>query len=387
MNLTKRQKLIINEAGQSSVTKILEAGEPGGGVRTEAICFHNILITEYFPIPSMQPPSHWKEIEIISCRGRIDLLLSKVLASPKLTHLSIRQVFLSNEIVTQLSQGLGGAACRIRRLSLFENKFESGQSLRIFSEALSICHSLRELDLSYCSLKDQHISNILTGMRPLRHLDISGNYCRVDGIAAIVKILLSDQCILESLDLTNQHPGECGGSLNIELLGLAIMSNTSLRNLDLSFNMLYDDDISNLVASLSHNTSCKILNLMSNQLTSRGACTIAKYLPKWEGVQRLSLSCNKIGEHGAEELLKGLEKNFVLEHLDMNRGFPVADRIRFYLVLNGIGRRILHDKEEGLEIPLGLWPFILAKHQGYSKDLSASVLYYMIRGPALFSKP
>ena len=334
---------------------------------------------------------HWKEIEISSCKGLVHTLISQALSSSVMERLEVRGISLSQEVVTHLARGIAGSTCRIQRLSLFKSQFEeSEQSLRMLSEAFSICPSLQALDMAYCSLKDEQISTIVGGLcvQSLRHLDLSGNYCRIDGTSAITKLLMNEHCILETLDLTNQHAGEFGGSLDISMIGLAVKSNNSIKHIDLSFNMIYDDDTSALVASLSHNTSCESLNLMSNQLTTRGACMIAKYLPKWHGITRLSLSCNKIGEQGAEKILEGLKKNYIIEDLNMNRGFPVANQICFYLALNKVGRRIVHNSGEDQSVVLGLWPLILARanKQGYTIDLCASVLFHMLRrGPALFS--
>ena len=130
---------------------------------------------------------------------------------------------------------------------------------------------------------------------------------------------------------------------------------------------------------------------MSNQLTTRGACTIATYLPRWKSVKRLSLNGNKIGEKGAEHLYKGLKENVELLHVDLTRGFLVADDIQFLLILNGIGRRLFQggEEDESLSVSIGLWPVILerANRRGYSAELSASVLYHMLGMlcPVLFS--
>ena len=288
---------------------------------------------------------------------------------------------------------LGHSNCSLKRLCI-ESVWEPGAA-EPFSKGLSANRSLTCLDLSNCRLRDSDLKVIVANLPPtLKQLELVSNYCRSDTMAAITAQLLHDQTdssfpALESINLTNQHPGEYGGSLDLSLLGLAIPSNSTLQHLDVSFNLLTTDDIRSLIAALSKNTTLKTLNLMSNQLDDGSMKWIGQYLPRMKGLQSLSVQSNRFGEDGANALLQGLVANVYLTTLSMPRGFAASESIDYLLALNQGGRRLLIQPTAERNVPMGLWALILARvYQKYPQQptLEASVLFHMLQGQVLFGR-
>jgi hypothetical protein len=372
---------------------------------------HSLFIDD--SLASSIRSAQWEHIELVSCHGQLGMLLEEL---PSLRHLTLRKVAcadsfsalsreLSNclsltelrlevSLTTSSASELGLALAQnvtITKLNLYGSAIESLDAIGALAEGLSRNRHLQHLDISYCQLRDEGVSLLVEQLvhhPTLLNLDLSGNYCRSESMACIVKLLLQEDHPLLHLNLTNQHAGEFGGSFDITMLGLAMRSNCSLESLDLSFNMLYDDDMPNLVVALTKNTTLKLLNLMSNQLTTKGISTIAKYLSRWKGLQKLIVACNRFGEEGARSLLDGLQENTELTHLGMPRGFSVSEDISHLLSLNQGGRKLLLQKEH---VPLGLWPLVLARVNEKNQCISllttrATVVFYLLQGPALFGR-
>jgi hypothetical protein len=279
----------------------------------------------------------------------------------------------------------------LKEICLENCRFESLEVIRELADGLhQSFSSLEVIKLAHCGLSDEHLKLIVQGLpQSVKTVDLSGNYCRSDGAAALAGILLQTDRALTTLNLTNQHPGECGGNLDLSLLGLAIVSNTSLQQLDLSFNMLSIYDIQSLVASLAKNTTLHSINLMSNMLDDRAMRLIGKYLPRIRGLSSLNIAANRFGESGADSLLNGLRTNLYLCDLAMPRGFMASEQIDYYLSINNGGRRLLHESSVATPYPLALWQLVFDRvNRLYQKEKEtrATVIFHLLQGPVLFGK-
>jgi hypothetical protein len=108
-------------------------------------------------------------------------------------------------------------------------------------------------------------------------------------------------------------------------------------------------------------------------------------------LQRLSIAANRFGEDGANSLSQGLVTNVSLMDLPMPRGFDASGEIDYLLALNYGGRRLLVKEEEEAEqsaviVPLGLWPLVFERAQYCQPSLRASVIFYLLQGPAVFGR-
>jgi hypothetical protein len=108
-----------------------------------------------------------------------------------------------------------------------------------------------------------------------------------------------------------------------------------------------------------------------------------------KGLQRLSIAANRFGEDGANSLSQGLVTNVSMMDLSMPRGFDASGEIDYLLALNYGGRRLLVKEEEeqsAVIVPLGLWPLVFEHVQYCQPSLRASVIFYLLQGPAVFGR-
>eukprot|EP00539_Tryblionella_compressa_P012715 CAMPEP_0178822482 /NCGR_PEP_ID=MMETSP0746-20121128/4622_1 /TAXON_ID=913974 /ORGANISM="Nitzschia punctata, Strain CCMP561" /LENGTH=163 /DNA_ID=CAMNT_0020484003 /DNA_START=26 /DNA_END=517 /DNA_ORIENTATION=- len=147
------------------------------------------------------------------------------------------------------------------------------------------------------------------------------------------------------------------------------------------------------------------LFLGRNHITDNGLKALGQALPNIRNLKRISLWANPFDEPGVQAFCNGLEHNNDLEDVDLFRKFSCSEKIRYYTLLNRSGRRLLQEAvatEEGTSeaqtnihsprqrpVPLGTWPLVLERLQTLSlqdDDVFShnDLLYYMLKGPALF---
>ena len=376
---------------------------------------------------SPKSPS-FSKLEIVSCQGsRIPYLIETTLLQKNVKSFTLRkiassclddcihafqlsgmryiheltlEVMLSEKSCQYLTDGLQSASSQIHKLRFERCTFENQRALATLSKGIQQNTSISSLAFVKCHLRDDDFEILFPQDNNLpssiQYLDVMDNYCRS---YLITKFNYSN---LRCINLTNQHPGEFGGSLNIQLLSLILQSNTTVEELDLSFNMVAQYELTTLVDALQENTTLKKLSLMNNYLGDTAIQYIGSHLPQLEGLESLNITANRFGDHGASALLDGLKQNYHLKRIEMPRGFAVQDEILYLLALNQGGRRLLEresddDSANSIQasprstLPLGAWSLVferinrLPHDDVFCQPLRASVVYFLLQhGPALF---
>jgi hypothetical protein len=415
----------MNDDRFLSVTRELDKVQTGMG-QISAICLQKICVEsdeKWKTIRDSSSSVPWKTMEIDSCHiSRLPYLMENMLCRKNVKALTLRkfddaalencmkllnsfcmitrlkkltiEARLSEQSCLSLWDGLSTKSSSISsslvHLRLECCTFPNQGALTIFAKGLKETTSISTLVLADCGLRDDDFKILLPNIAPsIDFLDLSGNYCRTH--------IKSINPTLKSLNLTNQHPGEFGGSLDLSDFNVSMTSNLCLQELDLSFNMLTIHEIYGLVRSLKTNVTLQSLNLMNNQLDDKAIQYIGEQLPHMKGLRRLDITANRFGDQGADALYNGLKKNVCLTHLLMPLGFAAQDDIMYLLALNKCGRRLLlYNSQHGAEdsrscrpsLPLGVWPLILArvnmlsKHE-MSQSMKASALFFLLQGPVL----
>ncbi len=145
------------------------------------------------------------------------------------------------------------------------NNFIGNSGLNTLCEALSTNTSLKNLDLSYCSLSlDDHgaIPRLLSINTTLEYLNLSSNSIGNTDLKNICESL-STNTSLKSLDLSNCSLSDDNGAALYQLLKI----NNSLENLDLSGNTV--TNCRHIAAGLAVNKTLKTLNLSYCKLTDQ----------------------------------------------------------------------------------------------------------------------
>ncbi|XP_063048502.1 protein NLRC3-like, partial [Engraulis encrasicolus] len=145
----------------------------------------------------------------------------------------------------------------------------TGESCSSLAAALSSGSSLRQLDLSNNNLQDSGVALLsaalgnplcqletLNSESSLRQLNLRNNHLKDSGVALLSAALGNPLCQLETLKL-----GKCKlTGKSCSSLAAALSSGSSLRQLDLSVNVLQDSDVEPLFA-LQRNPECKLQTL------------------------------------------------------------------------------------------------------------------------------
>lgn len=105
---------------------------------------------------------------------------------------------------------------------------------------------------------------------------------------------------------------------SVLILANALHNNTELQELGLSFNRLSDMGLHSLSLAVS-NSTLKWLGLGESHITNVGVQYLAEMLKINRTLTRLYLSCNKIGDLGAQQLANALAYfNTTLEFLSLD---------------------------------------------------------------------
>lgn len=102
------------------------------------------------------------------------------------------------------------------------------------------------------------------------------------------------------------------GPASAESLATGFKTNTSMTELNLSYNALID--VTSLAAALETNRNLKDLNLSWNKLCPASADSLAASLKTNTTLTKLDLSGNNLSPAGAESLATALETNTTLEN-------------------------------------------------------------------------
>jgi hypothetical protein len=249
-------------------------------------------------------------------------------------------------------------------------------------------------DFSNGGFCDEHLAALLLHLpHTVTTLKLGNNYCRSKGATILANLLMDTERKLHSIDLSLQHTGELGGTLDLCVLGSALGRNLSLRHLDLSFNMLSFNDITCLIDAISTNNTLYTLNLCKTGLDDALVQVIGENLPNMKALQRLNILANRFGDSGANALLRGLQSHVRLRKLDMPRGYLASDQIDYLLAINTGGRRLLtncvtdsSDSESRPACPIGLWPYLFERVNCCIADsnIRASALFFLLQDPATF---
>ncbi|KAM9812219.1 NACHT, LRR and PYD domains-containing protein 3-like [Syngnathus typhle] len=195
--------------------------------------------------------------------------------------------------------------CNLRELHLSDNDlYNEGVETLAVGLAKPQC-TLQILRLDGCKLSKKScemLASVLGLPRNLRHLDLSYNDLYDDGLEALAAGLAKPQCTLQVLRLSrcNLSKKSC------EVLASVLSSPCNLRDLDLSYNLLYNDGLEALAGGLAKpKCSLQVLGLKSCMITTRGCVSLAKALQSNPfHLQELDLNNNNYGKKGKEALAK-----------------------------------------------------------------------------------
>jgi Ran GTPase-activating protein (RanGAP) involved in mRNA processing and transport len=313
---------------------------------------------------------------------------SLLMSATKLKHLRI-QDHLDTRQIEALSKGLK-VNTSVEILDLSRSRFDS---FTILANGLKENACLKELKLRSLGLSDDHVGEILTALKnhpTLESLDLSFNHCRHVGNLAE---FLDERKSIRELSLGYQNLWQAP-KFDVRGLAQALRTNTTLKILSLSRNKLTDVDARLLAEGLHDNSTLESLDVRENNLSDDGIVALANAAEEsGTGLRRLSVIKNPFRMKGALALLNAVRNNLNLAHLEIAQNESLSKEIRYFAALNKGGRKLLREAPT-----LSLWPLALDRvnkmdWDGESSDAfdlsddtsyQADVLFYLLKGPALF---
>lgn len=259
-------------------------------------------------------------------------------SSPSLSELSIGPVFENSRTLLSAITALPSSVTHL--------DVDLRNELHLLPEAMPIlCSKTHVKTLSLRFFGDSGATELAKWIHAnptLERLDLRGNRIGSEGAHAIVEALIKCNHGLKYLNLSCNCILDCG---MIEKL----LNSTRLESLDMSFNWIGDEELSQIVTGLRDNTSLRELNVFG---------------------------CQRITDFGLRLLLVCLRRyNTSLWELHApewnERASKVKRQINHWLKLNKAGRYLLQLQED---IAPGLWALALEKVNSQPDSL-----YHIIR--------
>jgi Ran GTPase-activating protein (RanGAP) involved in mRNA processing and transport len=179
---------------------------------------------------------------------------------------------------------------------------------------LTLCNtlSLQSLLLETCSLGSTGLAELAPALyrnTSIKELDISDNVLEDMESAIILRDIIRRNKTMTNLNLSENHFGQTTGA--VECIADGLGSNSTLLKIDLTGCVLRDGDVSTLEQTLgSRSTTLQKLILGSNSITSTGVGVLLEAMEQNScHIPDLDLNSNPIGDEGASLLARALENN------------------------------------------------------------------------------
>ena len=196
---------------------------------------------------------------------------------------------------------------------------------------------------------------------------------------------LSRNKSLKKLDMNGNRIGDVGANA----IACALVGHPLLRILHLGSNRIGSDGVLSFVAKLSHTNISPTISAVTY---CNGRCEVQQNLQRQSFII-LKLRNNLVDRSGACEIIQKLsqmnDSRIGMLELTKNGDVQLSQQkeISFYIFLNLLGRRFLHDygidqeKAQDNTFPVALWPKVLSK-----AGTDVALLYYLLRHkPDFFS--
>ncbi|XP_041060832.1 NACHT, LRR and PYD domains-containing protein 14-like [Carcharodon carcharias] len=229
-------------------------------------------------------------------------IVSVLIINQTLRELNVSSNRMGEAGLRTLSTALKDPRCKLQKLGLnntstldfgMMGSYLEETGMEILSDVLKDPRcTLKGLELANNCLTQKNYEEIASAIRinrTLTHLDLSSNVIQDSGINVLAMALMDTSCSLQSLLLTDTKltPTCC------EKLATVLVTNQTLRTLDLSMNKLGDAGVCSLSTALKE-PSCKLETLGLKQTSLTDACCkkLVTALSTTQRITHLDLSEN-----------------------------------------------------------------------------------------------
>ncbi|KAF9112627.1 hypothetical protein BGX27_003085 [Mortierella sp. AM989] len=223
----------------------------------------------------------------------------------------------------------------IRHLNIGSNGL-GAEGITCIAEAVRFNRTLTSLSLDMNEMGARGASAIATALvsnRHLTHLYLPHNNIGDKGLADICESLKRNKNLI-SLDLELNHIGQGKSVVGLKALGDVLKVNTTLRELNLSFNLFTGEAIQELALGMAVNSTLESVIFTNCCLPTEAAVNLSKALTTTTGLQNLGLISNPdIGVDGYWALASSLVKNRSLKGIQLD--YNSEDRQALYESFQG----------------------------------------------------
>ncbi|KAK1329668.1 hypothetical protein QTO34_009850 [Cnephaeus nilssonii] len=253
-------------------------------------------------------------------------LLHQVFTNPtcSIQHLSLMKCDLEASAYKQLASLLI-CSKNLKKLTLSKNAL-SRDGMKIFCDALFHPNCVLEsLVLLFCCLTLRSLSLIAKSLvltETLKHLDVSVNNIRDNGVLVLMMALVFPTCSVRELEIS----GCFFTAKGCEYMVYVLQNNPNLQSLELGSNNIGDAGMELLCGAMRH-PNCNLENIGLEECMLTGACcaALASVLSSSKTLKKLNLLGNKLGDEGIVHLLEGLaHPDCVLRTVGLQPPSPLA---------------------------------------------------------------
>ncbi|KAG0381180.1 hypothetical protein BGX24_008084 [Mortierella sp. AD032] len=209
----------------------------------------------------------------------------------------------------------------VRHLNIGSNGL-GADGVGCIAEAVRFNRTLTSLSLDMNEMGSKGANTIATALisnRHLTHLYMPHNNIGDSGLANICESLKRNWTLI-SLDLELNHIGKGQSAVGMKALGDLLSVSTSLREINLSFNLFTAEAIAALAAGMCKNSTLESVLLNNCCLPTEAAVSLSKVLSSpHTGIQNLGLTNNaEIGIEGYWALASNLIRNRSLKGIQLD---------------------------------------------------------------------
>ncbi|XP_050959859.1 NACHT, LRR and PYD domains-containing protein 12-like isoform X9 [Labeo rohita] len=237
----------------------------------------------------------------------------------KLEVLRLRKCDLTGKSCSALASVLSSDSSSLKVLDLSNNDLQDS-GVKLLSVGLKENHKLEKLRLAECNVTEQGYKALALALRSnpslLIELDLTGNDPGQSGVQQLNDLLQDPNCQLKTLRLLSPAADKACQYVN----GIVGKNILLLKELNLSECELGDTRV-NQIAAVLQDKHCKLktLHLCDCGLTEESCSALATVLISNPSLKELDMSNNNLQDSGVQKLQDGLEKrNCTLEKLGLS---------------------------------------------------------------------
>ena len=311
--------LSYNSLQDSGATKISRANI--SSLVSFNISHNNITIKAADDVANFLSCNSQMQTFDLSCNGLLEVGVRNVLKDMQVVHSILNLSVLNigegsvisetvSELVTILLYNTG-----LKEFDLSLNSLFISDAVNIF-HGMGNISNLVAINLSHTYITDEaadELATVLLHNTSLRNIDLSYNNLSTSDAMKIFKGM-KNISKLEAINIShNMITDEAADELANVLL-----HNTSLQNIDLSYNNLSTSDAMKIFKGMKNMSKLEAINISHNMITDEAADELATVLLHNTSLQNIDLSYNNLSTSDAMKIFKGMKNISKLEAINIS---------------------------------------------------------------------